>query len=46
MTCASVTRSLRPEHQHSKEVDPLKKDFMTVTTVVLAGPTSGAVSST
>lgn len=54
MTCDNVPRSLRVEHQHSKEVSPLKMIAMTVTPALsrrdaamfFAGLTSGAVSST
>ena len=54
MTCANVTKSLRVEHPHSKEVSPLKMYAMTVTpalsrrdvAMLFAGLVSGAVSST
>jgi hypothetical protein len=49
-----VTKSLRLEHEHSKEVSPLKMYSMTVTpalsrrdaAMLFAGLISGAVSST
>jgi hypothetical protein len=49
-----VTESLRVEREHSKEVDPLKMNSMTITPAVsrrdaamlFAGPTSGAVPPT
>ena len=54
MTCANVTKSLRLEHPHSKEVSPLKMYAMTVTpalsrrdvAMIFAGLISGPVSST
>jgi hypothetical protein len=43
VTCANVTEPIRPDRQHSKEVDLVT---MFLVTINLAGPTSGAVCST